>query len=376
MLQDLQKAPFRPFFLLAALSAVAGGLVWWWAPASLMLRLHLDLMLFGLGGAAMAGYLLTALIGWTGQPHCPPAVLWGLVLGWSLSRLVVPGFWPDALWWLPLLGFHGGLAGWLTTEVVRARAWPRLPLALAPLGIGLAQGLLWVEWRWSAVSGHWTAVAFALLLVLVGGRLVPAFTHSALQARGLPHRLFDPARVQGVSLALLVGVLVLSWPPVAGPVGSSASSGLLIGAGLLQWLRLFGWRCDRAWRLPAVWMLQAAWAWLGVGLLLLGFARLGLWPPSAGLALHALTMGGMGGMILGVMLRAGMRRTAIVLVPTPAQHLAAALVLLSPLPRLLDLPLWLAAVLWCLGWLLTLYSLWPALRGPAPKPVFSGPKPR
>lgn len=63
----LWLAPHRPFFLLAGLWAAIVPLAWL-APPGLgpePLSWHRHEMLFGMGGAAVGGYLLTALPAWT-----------------------------------------------------------------------------------------------------------------------------------------------------------------------------------------------------------------------------------------------------------------------------------------------------------------------
>lgn len=382
MLDDLQQAPFRPFFLLAGAAALAGGLLWWW-PWGSPLLLHLHLLLFGMASAAMAGYLLTALTSWTGWQDCPPVLLSALVGLWCLDRLVVLLPEPPLFILLtPGLTFHGLLALFLLHRLWQARVWQPVLLALVPLGPGIAECWLLLSWRntgWIGDAGQWAALFLALLLILVGGRAVPAFTRTGLQHLGQPDRIIAPDGLQRLSVGLIGIVLLmqsLGWP-------AHWTGSLLLVTGLLQGLRWVGWAPWRIGRTPALWMLHAAWLWLAIGLTLLGLTRLGWLDLPPGTVLHALTMGAIGGMCIGIMLRAAMKRTPQGLQPSILQLLAAALVLLSPLPRLLPwlesglLPnsLLLAATLWSAGWLLYLVTLWPALHGPVPRPVLSGPRP-
>ncbi|TGG94290.1 NnrS family protein [Natronospirillum operosum] len=383
MLDDLQQAPYRPFFLLAGAAALAGGLLWWW-PWGSPLLLHLHLLLFGMASAAMAGYLLTALPSWTGWQDCPPVLLWALVGLWCLDRIVVLLPEPPLFILLtPGLAFHGLLTLFLLRRLWQARIWRPVWLALAPLGPGMAECWLLLNWHntgWIGDAGEWAALFLALLLILVGGRAVPAFTRTGLQHLGHPDRIIAPDWLQRLSVGLMGIVLLmqgLGWP-------AHWTGSLLLATGLLQMLRWVGWTPWRIGRAPALWMLHAAWLWLATGLALLGLTRLGWLDLPPGTVLHALTMGAIGGMCLGIMLRAAMKRTPRGLQPSILQLLAAALVLLSPLPRLLPAPwfesglvtnsLLLAATLWSAGWLLYLMALWPALRGPVPRPVLSGPR--
>jgi len=135
---------FRPFFLAAALAAVA--LVPWWAgsltlgvplpqawPASLW---HAHEMLFGFIGAALAGFLLTAVPSWTGRrgfAGWPLAILAGI---WLLGRLFVAtgSHWPLALYAAVDLAFLPALAALLVPPLIRSRNRnTRLLLVLAAL---------------------------------------------------------------------------------------------------------------------------------------------------------------------------------------------------------------------------------------------------
>jgi uncharacterized protein involved in response to NO len=73
-------------------------------------------------------------------------------------------------------------------------------------------------------------------------------------------------------------------------------------------LRLVRWRGWRAMAEPTLLGLHLGYTWLAVGLLLLGLGSLfGALPP--GTALHALTVGAIGSMILAVMTRTALAQT-------------------------------------------------------------------
>ena len=87
---------FRPFFLGGSLFALLAiplwiaalnGLLGNWQPAGGWLAWHRHELLFGFGAAIIAGFLLTAVQNWTGQPGLsgkPLAALAGL---WLAARL-------------------------------------------------------------------------------------------------------------------------------------------------------------------------------------------------------------------------------------------------------------------------------------------------
>jgi uncharacterized protein involved in response to NO len=83
---------------------------------------------------------------------------------------------------------------------------------------------------------------------------------------------------------------------------------LLAGlAGAASLLRLSGWKPLRTLGTPLVWILHLGYAWIGVGFLLLALASLGLGAPST--AFHALAVGSMAGLIIGMMTRTTLGHT-------------------------------------------------------------------
>jgi uncharacterized protein involved in response to NO len=86
-------------------------------------------------------------------------------------------------------------------------------------------------------------------------------------------------------------------------IGLNAASGIgLIAAGCAHAVRLGRWRGTATAAEPLLWILHVGYAWLPFGLVLLGCAA---WIASiATTAIHALTVGAMGTMILAVMTRA------------------------------------------------------------------------
>ena len=119
-------------------------------------------------------------------------------------------------------------------------------------------------------------------------------------------------------------------------------------------------------------VLVIAWAWLPPGLALLGAALGAGTGPSPATALHALTMGLMGSMILAVMARAWMRRVPGALRLGPTLTLAFGLLQVATLLRLAlpqaPLP---ATLVWSAGWAIATGLAVTALRRTVPRPVLS-----
>jgi uncharacterized protein involved in response to NO len=101
---------------------------------------------------------------------------------------------------------------------------------------------------------------------------------------------------------------------------------------LLQAVRVARWQGHRTFADPLVAILHLGYAWVPVGLALLGASVLGAaFPTSA--AIHALTAGAMGTMILAVMTRATLGHTGRDLHASPATVFLYVLVTLGALLR-------------------------------------------
>lgn len=378
----LWQAAHRPLFLCAGLCALLTPAVWLWPglPVADPRRWHLYELVFGMGGAAMGGYLLTALPAWTGEAGriAAPAVR-TLTLLWVLARLALPlgESLPAGLAPLMALGYFAALAVLLARPVIAARFWRRLWAAVAAFGMGLGNAVFLAD---PPGLPDPAALPLAMVLLLaclighIGGRAVPAFTRSRLRGRA------EPAPMRGEALlaaSALVATALAAGLVLAGQ--ARAAGACLLIAGVSQGIRLAGWQRLRGCRDPALMMLHLAWAWLPVGLILLGSALLHPGAMAQVAALHALTMGAMGTMMIAIAGRAAMARRDGRLIAGRGLILAFALVWLAALLRVLAPlapaawpdPITASAGIWMLGWAVYLGASYPALRGPVPFPVLS-----
>jgi uncharacterized protein involved in response to NO len=132
-----------------------------------------------------------------------------------------------------------------------------------------------------------------IVMAIIAGRVVPMFTNNGVPgARASRHPMLERIAL-GSLFALLAADLLQSdgW--------LIATFALLAAAA--HALRLALWQPWRTLRTPLVWILHASYAWIAVHLALRGCASLGLMPSS--LATHALTVGAIGGLTLGMMTR-------------------------------------------------------------------------
>lgn len=305
---------FRPFFLLAGVYAALVIPVWMallygfalpQAPLP-ALAWHAHEMLYGFVAAAVAGFLLTAVPSWTGQRGFAGAPLLALVLVWAAGRVAVT---------LPL-----GLAPAVIAAVDLAFI-PALALTIIPSLVrsGNRRNFVFVGFLVLLFAAnlhfHFTGAASTealplavnvvlLMVALVGGRVVPAFTASGLKQRGIDvrirrHTLLDVAALAATGAVLVVD-LVSPGGTIAGAVAATAA--------LVLALRLSRWQGHRTLGEPLLWVLHVAYAWLPVGLALKAAWLLGAPLPGASW-LHALTAGAFSTMILAVMSRAALGHT-------------------------------------------------------------------
>jgi uncharacterized protein involved in response to NO len=327
-MRPLLTAGFRPFFLAAAgwaavamamwLPLMNGGLT---LPSRFdPLSWHVHEMLFGFAMAAVCGFLLTAIPNWTGRDPVAGRPLVMLVSLWLLGRIacLICDLLPP--WLTPVLDlvFPVALEVVAARELLAAGNRRNYPL-LAPVAVlAIANLLTHVQTLGVAVPfglGWRLGIAVVIVLIsVIGGRIVPAFTRNWLNARSLspvppPADILDRAAL-GVLHAGLIG-----WTFLPGwwPVGV-----LLLLAAALNLIRLARWRGVATLDEPLLLVLHVGYLWLVVGVALLGLALLTDAVPY-GAAVHALTAGAMGTMILAVMTRATLGHTGRVLradVPT------------------------------------------------------------
>ena len=359
---------FRPFFFLGGL--YAGLAILLWLPMVFgRLRLltafdpvdwHIHEMLFGFLPAVVTGFLLTAVPNWTGRLPVQGRPLGVLVAFWMIGRIAVLFSGLIGLVAASVLDclFLLAVAGVTANEIVAGKNWRNLKV-LIPLTVLLFANVLFhAEAYFSGTSDYARRLALAaavMLIILIGGRIIPSFTRNWL-AREKPGRLpaafgrYDAATVGASAVALAVWVAVPS-SPVAGIA--------MMFAGVLHLVRLVRWAGDRTWREPLVVVLHVSYLFVPAGFVLSGLAaiRPDLVLPAAGL--HAFGAGAIGAMTLAVMMRASLGHTGHALVMShvmKAVYVAAVLAALLRLCATVDwthfTPLILASgLLWTLAFI-------------------------
>lgn len=374
--------PFRLFFLLTGLYGVVTVGAWMsYLFGGLALPLgwssvhwHAHEMLFGLTSAAIAGFLLTAMCNWTGAPPLHGGALLGLACLWLAGRVMM---W-TASWWP---------AGWVAVVDLLFLPWMAIYVARVLLAHGNKRNLIMVailllltlangmmHAGFMTGSGFWLTLGqltafnlITLMMVVIGGRIIPLFTINWLRNTGGDIAAVAPSarldRVALITTALLVPAdWLMGFPWITGFL--AAVAGVLHGARLATW---GGWKTGRE---PLLWILHLGYVWIVVALLLKGAAAFNL--VAASVWQHALGVGAMGTLILGIMTRVALGHTGRSLALPPFGVLIYLVITLGALSRVLTAVhvmdyragLSIAAIGWTLAFSLFVLIYWPILSRP------------
>jgi uncharacterized protein involved in response to NO len=382
---------FRPFYLGAALFAAVSVALWIAAylfaaplptayPAYLW---HMHEMLFGFGVAVMAGFLLTAVRNWTGRMTPSGAGLAGLFGLWVLGRLAP--FTGSALLYalvdsafLPCVAALLAVPIWRSGNVrnafvigILAALWIcNLTFHVAVLG-GIAAPHI-------QTSITVAADVVLLLMIIIGGRIIPAFSANAIPGPG--PRTWRAVEVTSIGLVLVITLLDIA-NLVASDAMRSAQTLLLYAAAAVHLLRLIGWRPWRTRANVLLLVLPLSYLWIPVHLLLRAYLG-GMPGVLTPVAAHALFVGAMAGLMLSMMTRSALGHTGRPLQAGPAEvacflfvQLAAVLRVAGPwiVPDQAELPIALSAILWCAAFAIFVFAYVPILFRPRVEPGLAAP---
>jgi uncharacterized protein involved in response to NO len=380
LLPSLADEGFRLFFVLGALYAAFWPSLWILAfgfdlplathvPPSLW---HAHEMLVGAFGAALIGFLTTAIPEWTDTEPPRGRPLWALAILWGVGRVIgifgwdgfsVLGVAADLAWMLALFAYVSRVSWERRTDRLLAFAfW----LALLIACVGTA--------RWNFLAGdlalaskalHLAGMAYLGLLGLALARITVPVTNLILD----PSEETSPFRPHPGRMNLAPGlVLVAMGGDIAG-LSPAVSGFLLIAAGAAFMDRLAEHFIWQAFARAEVQLLGGASACAGAGLMMSGAARLGApWAEVTGL--HVAFMGGLGLGVYAVYCIAGLLHSGRTLGLPALAKAGAVLLVVSVGARIApDLgipipgPLHVAASLgWSGAFVLWLIAFWPAVR--------------
>ena len=327
---------------------------------------HAHEMLFGYTIAVIAGFLLTAVRNWTSKPTATGAPLIALAALWVCGRvLILTPFETAAA--VVNAAFPAAIAVAIGIPLMHARNVRNYFF----VGLLLLMGVLILVVHLSLREG-WDLSRLGLSLALdvvlfimavMGGRVIPMFTNSGVPGAGATrHPLVEKLALGSVLLLFAADLLHLH--PVA------VATVALVGAAA-HGVRLYLWRPWRTLATPLVWILHAAYAWIVIHLALRGLSGFELLTPSV--ATHALTVGAIGGLTLGMMTRTTRGHTGRPLQADRYELAAFVFVQLAAFARVFGGMVWpglyvasvqLAGLSWAAAFGLYAVRYWPVLTRP------------
>jgi len=365
---------FRPFYLLASVFAALSVALWATQVTGVLPGAYLKgslwhghEMLFGYTLAVVAGFLLTAVRAWTGQPTATGAPLMVLAGLWVAGRILVLTPW-NAAAAIVNAAFPLALAVAIAIPLLRARnarnyffvgLLALMSVLVAALHLALL-GMAALPPRLDLVLG---LDVMLFIMTVMGGRVIPMFTNNGVPGAGAVRHPVVEKIALGSVLALFLADLFQLQPAIIAAVA--------LAAAIAHGVRLFLWNSWRTLATPLVWILHAAYAWIVLHLALRGLAGVGWLGES--FAIHALTVGAIGGLTLGMMTRTARGHTARPLVADGYEltcylliQVAAAVRVFGGMasPGLYLASVQLSGLLWAAAFGLYAVRYWPVLTRP------------
>lgn len=210
---------------------------------------------------------------------------------------------------------------------------------------------------------HGMVMLVTLLVALLGGRVIPMFTANGTQTpKVLP--------IKWLEITSLLSLFIIFVGLIAGLSTYSMLLGLMCAiSALLHLYRILRWRPWVTLKVPLVWSLHFAMLFIPIGLFMMSLHFL-LDIISFSAALHSLTVGVIGGMILAMMSRVSLGHTGRPLTSSPLITFAFVSVLAAALLRSVFvavfpanvIQLWLVSgIFWCVAFALFVWVYLPIL---------------
>ncbi len=366
---------FRPFFLCAGLFAFISILLWTAQFAGYFgdrvylagPLWHAHEMIFGYTFAVVVGFLFTAVRNWTSFPTPAGKLLAAIVGLWIIARCSVAAGWPSAAAAADS-AFALSAAIGIAVPLYRGRNLRNSIFVALVLALGAANVVFYV----AMVEAAGVVVArdlelglhlILLMITVVGGRVIPMFTANAVGGAGPRRNVWVERAAIGSVLALIVADIFA--PP---PLAVAAIAGIAV---IAHAARLGLWKPWHARTVPILWILHASYAWIVAYLAMLSLAAMGV--IAENIAAHALTVGVIGGLTVGMMtrvarghtgrpLRAGAAETAAYVLI----QVAAAIRVFLPVavPQLYLASVVISGVFWSAVFFLFTAVFWPILTRP------------
>ena len=213
---------------------------------------------------------------------------------------------------------------------------------------------------WDPLRPLYAELGLILMVVSVmTGRVVPMFTRNVT-----PGLVINTSRSFELGLLAVTGVTLLLWVGAAPAALVAAACAI---TAVLHAIRLYRWSPWVTLKRPILWILHLSYLWMPIGFAMLAGAELG-WMRTT-FAIHALTVGVIGGLIIGMLTRTARGHTGRPLQASRGETVAYALVLLATVIRAVVpalVPAWypraieISATFWALAFAiyLVIYTPW------------------
>jgi len=283
-------------------------------------------MLFGYTMAVITGFLFTAVRNWTQRETPRGALLVAYVALWLAGRVLVMTPYAVAAAFVnvafPFAVAAGIAVALLQSGNRRNYFFIALLCAIGVVALCVHLALLGVI-EWPARVGLRVMLDLVLFIVaVVAGRVIPMFTNNGVPGAGA-RRIAWLEKVSLASLLVLLALDLAQFGTIAALVAAFAA--------VAHGARLALWNPWGTLRNPLVWILHAAYAWIVIHLALRALAYLGVVPET--LAAHALTIGVIGGMTIGMMTRTARGHSGQPLVAGRAELASYVLVMAAAVVR-------------------------------------------
>lgn len=371
---------FRPFFLFAALHACLMLLLWTAYVTNIIaldntlllspVEWHFHELLFGYVPAVITGFLLTAVPKWTGRKQVRGGLLITIFCVWLLGRIVVgasvflelsPVILPQwavvvsSMLFLPFVSLVIG------SEIIAGKSLRNLKILIIISALVLAHGIFYYEVINSTqnpIAAKMAISIVVLLITIIGGRIIPAFTRNWLnkrakqaemqselpslvtQKRPAEFNIFDVLTILATLFALILWVLSDS---ILNSLNSTSAEiensfrpilGAILGfVSLMHFLRLVRWLPLSVLKEPLLLILHIGYLWVPLGFALAAFALHTQDYFVHAAAVHTWTVGAIGTMTIAVMTRATRGHSGRALIAPPSTLFIYLMILFAAISR-------------------------------------------
>ncbi|WP_019613367.1 NnrS family protein [Psychromonas ossibalaenae] len=313
---------FRPFFLFASLQSIIALLLWnglltgsfslnlyggslWW---------HIHEMLFGFAAAVIVGFLLTAVQNWSGVRSLNGKGLLLLVCVWLTGRVLF--FFPDNIshWIIALIdiAFLPLSAAALAYPIIKVKLWRNLmfvPILLIMAACNAAMHYSIASQNPLLMNSASSSMVLLVTLVMtiMGGRVFPMFTANGTRTPRVDAiSWLEKLTIGSTILAVLSGSGFIELPALLTAV-------IFFTAAAAHTVRMLRWKIWVTLKTPLVWSLHLSYWCIAIGLFMYGLSQI-TFSVSHSQAIHALTVGAMGTMILSMISRVSLGHTGRMIV--------------------------------------------------------------